>query len=81
MKDKEIVEKLVNKMEIYEILPQNNGNHKSSAFLHKLFPEFNMLGIKMISDNCIKEVNMVSLEKFIGHYPAGTSFKSIKHFK
>src|SRR5438105_8301466 len=61
MKDKETIEKFVDKMEIYEIFSSNGGNRKSTAFLHKLFPELNMLGIKLLSDDDTSHINIVSL--------------------
>lgn len=81
MKDKEGLDKFLNKMEIYELFASNSGNRKSAAFLHKLLPEFNLLGIKLLSDDDTKEINTISLESFMAHFPAGTSYKSINHFK
>lgn len=81
MKDRDTLDKIAHKMEIHEILSSVGGNRKSAAFLHKLFPEINMLGIKLLSDDDSKEINIISLEAFMGHFPSGTSFKSIKHFK
>lgn len=49
--------------------------------LYKAFPALAKQGIKLISDDDPAEINHKSIESFLAHYPAGTSLKSILHFK
>jgi hypothetical protein len=46
-----------------------------------MFPEISNLGLKLISDDDPSELNQNSLASFVAHFPAGSSFKSVKHFK
>lgn len=68
------------KNEIFEITPAKKNN-KAAAIFHKLFPEISNFGLKMLSDDDPREVNQVQLEGYFSHYPAGTSLKTIRHFK
>jgi len=46
-----------------------------------LFPEIANIGVKLLCDDDPKELNQTSLEAFLSHFPAGTSFKSVRHYK
>lgn len=81
MHDNQKIESMMIKMKMLELFPSKGRNWKSFAFLHKLLPEFSNLGIKILSDDNPKEINQKSLENFLAHFPAGTSFKTVKHFK
>eukprot|EP00347_Sterkiella_histriomuscorum_P012882 403366856 len=80
MKDNQHIENLLIKNEIFEITPAKKNN-KAAAFFHKIFPEISNFGLKMLSDDDPREVNQNCLEGYLSHYPAGTSLKTIRHFK
>ena len=80
VRDNKKVDKLMKKYGIYELTPLKKNN-KSMAYLHKLFPEVSKLGIKLLSDDNPNELNQRSIESFLAHFPAGTSLKSVLHFK
>jgi hypothetical protein len=56
MSDNEIMEKTLLKLNMHEIFPASS-NRKASAFFHKLCPELNKLGIKLLSDENPKEID------------------------
>lgn len=68
------------KMGINELCP-SNSNRKAAAFFHNLCPDIGSLGIKLLSDDDPKEINAKSLSNFMGHFPMGTSLKTVQHFK
>lgn len=62
-------------------MPSRGKNNKASSFFHKIVPEISNLGIKVLADDDPKEINQDCLESYIAHFPCGSSFKSIKHYK
>ena len=44
-------------------------------------PELSNLGIKVLADDDPTEVNQNSLKAYVAHFPCGSSFKSVKHYK
>ncbi len=80
LKDTVKLENMFKKYKVFELTPLKQNN-KGFYYFHKLFPEISRLGIQLLSDENPKEINRVSLEAFLAHYPSGTSLKSILHFK
>lgn len=80
LKDNQKFEDMLNKYEMYEITPSKKNN-KAATFFHKILPEISNLGVKLLCDDDPREVNQFCMENFMAHHPAGTSLKSIKHFK
>ena len=81
MKDNASLEKMILKLKVFELMPSQGKNNKAAAFFHKLLPELSNLGIKVIADDDPKEINQMCLESYVAHFPCGTSFKSVKHYK
>jgi len=80
LKDSVKLEIMLKKYKQFELTPLKQNN-KGFYYFHKLFPEVSKLGIKLLSDEDPREINRVSLEAFMAHYPSGTSLKTILHFK
>jgi lysosomal acid lipase/cholesteryl ester hydrolase len=81
MKDNDTFENMMIKMDMLELFPSKGKNRSSVAFMHKLLPEVSNLGVKLLCDDDPREINQISLEAFLAHFPAGSSFKSVKHYK
>ena len=58
-----------------------SSNRKSAAIFQTMAPGLCNFGIKLLADDNPKEVNQESLNGFMAHMPAGSSFKTIKHYK
>ena len=81
LKDNESIEKVLKKFKIYELMASKGKNNKAASFLHKLAPELGNLGIKLLADDDPKQINQHQLDSFMAHFPAGSSLKSVKHYK
>lgn len=63
-----------------EMMPNPNVEGKISAGLMRM-PGVANLGLRMMSDDDTDYVSAPAIETFMGHYPAGTSFRCVEHFR
>jgi hypothetical protein len=81
MKNKDFIEKQLEKNEMFELFPSKGKNNSVTSFLHKLTPEIGKFGIKMLADDDPRQLNESQLDSYMAHFPSGSSLKSVKHYK
>ncbi len=81
MADNQTVEKMLKKFKMLEMMPSKGKNNKAQAFFHKLMPELGNLGIKFLADDDPKTINQAQLDAYLAHFPAGSSMKTVLHYK
>ena len=81
MKDNELVENTLKKFKVFELFPSKDKNNKFQSFFHKLAPELGNWGVKQIADDDPKLINQKQIDSYMAHFPAGSSLKSVLHFK
>lgn len=69
------------KLEIHEMMPGKENNHKFQAFLNKMFPGGGNLVVSMTADEDTAAIDKKGMQNFVLHFPAGTSRKSVMHFR
>lgn len=75
------IEKMLKKFKVYEMMPSKGKNNTAQAFFAKLMPEFSNLGIKFLADDDPNTINQRQLDAYLAHFPAGSSLKTVLHFK
>ena len=63
LSDGDAIENLFTKFNMHEVLA-NKSNNLATAFLRKFMPEISNLGIKMVCDNNLNELNHDYIEVF-----------------
>lgn len=63
-----------------ELLPNPQVDGKITSGLFKLIGQ-GQIGLKYLADGDPKQLSQPALETFYGHFPAGTSFRCVNHFK
>ena len=63
-----------------EVLPNPQVSGKLSASFMAVIDQ-GKFGIGLLSDNDPKLISKSGLETYLGHFPAGASFKCINHFR
>ena len=63
-----------------EILPCPQIDGKISSSFFKILDQ-GQLGISLITDSDTKLLSQQGLETFYGHFPSGTSFRCVNHFR
>ena len=81
LKSNETFEGWLTRLEVCEILPHNRMGSKGMSIMQKLLPEVGNAGLKMLSDDDVTPCNPLSMESYMAHFPNGSSFKSIKHYR
>lgn len=81
MSDNDLIVKSFKKLKIYEMFPSKGKNNSAQAFFHKLLPDLGNLGVRMIADDDPKTINQAQLDSYMAHFPAGSSVKSVLHYK
>ena len=67
-------------MEIYELFPYNYLGNSAFAVMCQVAPPLCEMGINIMADEDVSVDNQERIPVFMGHYPAGTSLKSVQHF-
>jgi hypothetical protein len=63
-----------------EVLPNPQVTGKLSASFMTVLNQ-GKFGLSMLSDNDPRLISKSGLETYLGHFPAGASFKAINHFR
>ena len=79
--DNKSIEQMLKKFKVHELLPSKGKNNSASAFMHKLLPEIGNLGVKLLADDDPKQINQSQLDAYLAHFPAGSSRKTVLHYK